>query len=564
MKAVGALGIVLSLAACQGQIGSSDEETTGPGGTTTGGSNVNLGNGLPPDAVPQMCVNAGTQPGSSPIRRLTRTEYNNTVHDLLGDTTAPATKFTQEEVGLGFTNNADVQTVSDLLAEQFETAASDLATAATKDLAKLLSCDPTAVANQDACVRTFLQSFGQKAYRRPLDASEVDRLFAFYGTAKKSYDFASGVRLTLQAMLQSPHFLYRVETGTAGMPGVNHVPAFETASRLSYLLWGTMPDSTLFASAAAGELDTPAGVATQAQRMLKDPRTRQSVGTFFSSWLDLDKLGIVEKDATVFPKLTTDVRKLLRTETELFVTDVVFGGGGNLTSLLTGSYTFMNKDLASYYGVTGPTGTDFVKVTLDSTKRAGLLTQAGIMASYANNNQTSPVARGFFIRDRFLCSPPPPPPPNVNAKPPVPDPKLTTRERFAIHRTNATCSSCHQLMDPVGLGFEHFDGAGLWPDTENGKPVDATGNFVQTDVDGDFDGANQLATKLSQSTQVRECLVKQFFRFSYGRAESDADKCTLAALDNAFNSTKGDINQLLVTLTQTDPFLYRTNEGGTP
>jgi len=392
----------------------------------------------------------------------------------------------------------------------------------------------------------------------------VDRLFAFYGTAKKSYDFASGVRLTLQAMLQSPHFLYRVETGTAGMPGVNHVPAFETASRLSYLLWGTMPDSTLFASAAAGELDTPAGVAAQAQRMLKDPRTRQSVGTFFSSWLDLDKLGIVEKDATIFPKLTTDVRKLLRTETELFVTDVVFGGGGNLTSLLTGSYTFMNKDLASYYGVTGPTGTDFVKVTLDSTKRAGLLTQAGIMASYANNNQTSPVARGFFIRDRFLCSPPPPPPPNVNAKPPVPDPKLTTRERFAIHRTNATCSSCHQLMDPVGLGFEHFDGAGLWRDTENGKPVDATGNFVQTDVDGDFDGANQLATKLSQSTQVRECLVKQFFRFSYGRAESDADKCTLAALDNAFNSTKGDINQLLVTLTQTDPFLYRTNEGGTP
>src|SRR5689334_18000074 len=227
-KTAGALAIVLSFAACQGQIGSEDEESTTPGGTTTGGSNVNLGNGLPPDTVSPVCMNAGTQPGSSPIRRLTRTEYNNTVHDLLGDTTAPASKFTQEEVGLGFTNNADVQTVSDLLAEQFETAASDLATAATKDLAKLLSCDPTAVANQDACVRTFLQSFGQKAYRRPLDATEVDRLFAFYGTAKKSYDFATGVRLTLQAMLQSPHFLYRVETGTAAMPGVNHVPAYET------------------------------------------------------------------------------------------------------------------------------------------------------------------------------------------------------------------------------------------------------------------------------------------------------------------------------------------------
>jgi hypothetical protein len=558
---VGAFALALSLGACQGQIGSSENRTESPGGNGPG-STVNQGNGLPPGSVSQDCKNAGTQPGDSPIRRLTRTEYNNTVHDLLGDTTLPATAFTQEEVGLGFTNNANVQTVSDLLAEEYETAASNLAATAVKDLPKLLGCDPTAVANQDACMKTFLQTFGQKAYRRPLDSTEVDRLFAFYGTAKKTYDFASGVRLTIQAMLQSPHFLYRVETGASSMAGVQRVTAYETASRLSYLLWGTMPDSVLFMAAASGELDTPAGIAGQAQRMLKDPRTRQSVGSFFSQWLDLDKLSIVEKDAMVFPKLTTDIRKLMRTETEMFVTDVVFGGGGNLTSLLTGNYTFMNKDLATYYGVTGPTGADFVKVTLDSTQRAGVLTQGGIMASYANNNQTSPVARGFFIRDRFLCSPPPPPPANVNAKPPVPNPNLTTRERFAMHRTSATCANCHQLMDPVGLGFEHFDGAGMWRDTENGKPIDATGEFVQTDIDGPFNGAVEMSTKLSQSQQVRECMVKEWFRFSYGRAEGDGDSCTLEALNNAFNMTKGDINQLLVTLTQTDVFLYRTNESG--
>jgi hypothetical protein len=510
----------------------------------------------------QDCAKSPTQPGASPIRRLTREEYNNTVRDLLGDTTAPANAFVPEEIGLGFTNNADVQTVSDLLAEQYETAASNLATAATKDLEKLLSCDPTMAAGQDACERAFLTSFGLKAYRRPLDSAEVDRLFAFYAKNKQDYDFATGVRLTLQAMLQSPSFLYRVETATADMSGVVRVPAYETASRLSYLLWGSMPDSTLFADAAAGKLDTPTGVAAEAQRMLKDPRTRDSVGSFFSQWLDLDKLGIVEKDTNVFPTFTADVRKDLRTETEMFVTDVVFGGGGNLTSLLTGSYTFLNKNLATYYGVSGPTGTDFVKVALDS-KRAGILTQASLLAANANINQTSPVARGFFVRDRFLCAPPPPPPATVNAKPPTPDPNSTTRERFAAHRTAASCAGCHNLMDPVGLGFEHFDGAGLWRDTEVGKPIDATGEFVSTeDIDGKFDGAVELAAKLSQSKQVQECMVKEWFRFAYGRGESDIDQCTLGALDNAFATSKGDINQLLVTLTQTDVFLYRTNENG--
>jgi len=560
----GALAVgVFSLAGCQGNIG--DEGNKGATNVAGPAGPGNVGNGLPMGTVTQDCVKAGTQPGASPIRRLTREEYNNTVRDLLGDTTSPATQFTQEEIGLGFTNNAEVQTVSDLLAEQYETAASSLATAAAKDLAKLLSCDPTATANQDACVRTFLSSFGLKTYRRPLDAGEVDRLFAFYTKSKQTYDFATGVRLTLQAMLQSPNFLYRAETATADMKGVAHVPAYETASRLSYLLWGSMPDATLFADAAAGKLDTPAGVSAEAQRMIKDPRTHAAVGSFFSQWLDLDKLGIVEKDATVFPKLTPDVRKYLRTETEMFVSDVVFGGSGNLTSLLTGNYTFMNKDLATYYGVSGPTGTDFVKVALDATNRAGLLTQASLLAANANINQTSPVARGFFIRDRFLCAPPPPPPATVNAKPPTPDPNSTTRERFAAHRTAATCSSCHQLMDPVGLGFEHFDGAGLWRDTEAGKPVDATGEFVQTeDINGPFNGAVELATKLSQSVQVKECMVKQWFRFSYGRGDSDVDKCTLGALTTAFDMSKGDISQLLVTLTQTDVFLYRTNEGGAP
>jgi hypothetical protein len=467
-------------------------------------------------------------------------------------------------VGLGFTNNAEVQTVSDLLAEQYESAAASLALGATQNLPKLLGCTPTP-STEDSCVRSFLTTFGMKAFRRPLETTEVDRFFAFYAKSKQAYDFETAVRLTLQGLLQSPNFLYRVETGRSAVTGTpTKLSGYETASRLSYLLWSTMPDAELFNAASSGALDAPQGIADQARRMLKDPRTKQSVGTFFSQWLDLDKLDKVDKDTNVFPSFTKDMRGLLRRETELFVTDVVFGGGGTMDTLLRGGYSFMNKALADYYGLTGPKGDAFEKVVLDP-RRAGLLTQGSLLASYANNNQTSPIARGFFVRDRLLCSPPPPPPANVNAKPPTFDPSLTTRERFAAHRTSPSCSGCHRLMDPVGLGFEHFDGIGRWRDTEAGKPIDATGELEDTrDIDGPFDGVIDLATKLSQSAEVRECMVRQWFRFGYGRGETDADQCTLDALAAAFDQTHGDINQLLVALTQTDVFFYRNDQGGMP
>jgi hypothetical protein len=541
--------LLLLLAGCDGIIGgrADDSNSAGPAGDT---------GGVQPGSA--ACATIGIQPGPSPIRRLTRTEYNNTVHDLLNDTTAPAMRFTQEEVGLGFTNNAEAQSVSDLLAEQYESAAIQLATTATTDLPKLLGCDPTKT-SQDACVRAFLPAFGLKAYRRPLEGEEVDRLFSLYGASKGAYDFATAVRFVVAAMLQSPHFLYRVETGA---PSVSRLSGFQTAARLSYLLWSTMPDGPLFAAAASGELDAPEGIAQQAKRMLKDVRANQSVATFFAQWLELDKLGKVEKDATLFPRFTPDVRNLLRKETELFITDAVLGGG-NIETLLRGSYTFMNKDLASYYGVAGPEGDTFERVMLDPKRYAGLMTQAGLLASYANINQTSPVARGFFVRDRILCSPPPPPPANVNASPPTLDPSLTTRERFAAHRTSPSCAGCHTLMDPVGLGFEHFDAAGIWRDQEGGKPVDSSGELVGTkDADGPFDGVAELAAKLGASSEVRECMVRQWFRFGYGRGETELDQCTLGALDAAFEASLGDINQLLIALTQTDAFLYRTNDNG--
>ncbi len=499
------------------------------------------------------CREGVVVPGPSPVRRLTIHEYNNTVRDLLGDATSPANAFPEEERGLGFTNNANAQSTSGLLIEAYEASAADLATAATSSLSKLMSCDP--VAQGDACVRSFLTSFGLKAYRRPLETDEVDRLFSFYSTNQQAYDTPTAVRMTVQAVLESPYFMYRVETSGSG--DVSQLSGYEIASRLSYLLWSSMPDATLFDAAASGKLQTAPGIAEQARRMFADPRASRAIETLFSEWLGTD--GKTQKDQALFPKFTPAIQGLLRQESTLFVDDLVFHGGG-LQALLLGGYTFLNKPLASFYGVAGPMGDAFEKVALGPGKRAGVLTQAGLLATYAKVNQTSPVARGHFVRDSLLCDPPPPPPPNIPALPP-PDPSLTTRERLAQHRSNAACAGCHTLMDPIGFGFEHFDAEGLWRDQEAGKAIDATGEIVKTsDANGTFDGALELAGRLSKSAQVEGCAVKQAFRFAYGRGESDVDRCTLERLGSAFAKSGGDFAALIIELTQTDAFLYRSNE----
>jgi hypothetical protein len=352
-----------------------------------------------------------------------------------------------------------------------------------------------------------------------------------------------------------------VEEGGASAEGtVARVSSYEMASRLSYLLWGSMPDDALLDAAGKNELDTPARVLAQAQRLLADERAKPTVARFFEQWLDLNKVANVDKSASLFPKFTKDVRGLLRQEQDLFLKDVVFGGG-SLNTLLLGDYTYMNKDLASYYGVSGPTGSAFVKVQLDTTKRSGFLTSGGFLASYAKVDQSSPVQRGFFVRERFFCTTPPPPPPDVDTNPPKPDAMRTTRERFADHEKSESCAGCHKLMDPIGFGFEQFDAAGLWREKDNGKPVDATGSLVATDVDGDFQGALELAHKLSESADVRQCVVKQLFRFGYGRSEGDVDRCTLAELETKFAESGLHFQELVLALTQTDTFMYRTAQG---
>ena len=517
-------------------------------------------NAPPASALEMAC--ATRDPGPSPIRRLTRSEYDNTLRDLLGDTTRPSAAFPPDERGAGFTNDAENLSVSPLHAQNYLEAAERVVARAVGGggLARLVTCDPAR--GDAACGARFIDSWGQRAWRRPLDAQEKTSLGQFFTAQLAAHGFAAAVEMTMQAMLQSPQFLYRGEFGAgAAGGGFLKLSHWEMASRLSYLLWGTMPDADLFAAAQASKLGTREEVAAQARRMIQDDRARQVMATFHEQWLDLVKIDDAEKDTTAYPGFDPAMRALVRREADLFVEDTLWSGDGKLASLLTAPHSFMNARLAVFYGVSGPTGDSFQRVALNPAQRPGLLTRPGVLAAHALANQTDPVRRGKFIREQFFCQLPPNPPPELMIRPPDLDPNLTTRERFAQHASDQSCAACHRLMDPLGLGFENFDAVGRWRDVENDKPVDASGAVFDSDVDGPFVGAAQLAGKLAGSAQVRECVVKQWFRFGYGRSETPQDRCSIETLKSLYASAGHDVRQLVVALTQTDAFMYRRAGG---
>lgn len=501
-------------------------------------------------------------PGAAPIRRLTPFEIDNTLFDLLGDNSSPAAGL-PEEGGSGFDNNADVGAVSRLVAQKYMQLAEAVAVRATADLPSLLGCDAAAA----GCVRSFVESFGRRAWRRPLSTEEIDDMMTLHDEARASFDGATSVGVLLEAFLQSPFFLYRVElTGLdADATDAVALDGWEMATRLSYLMWGSMPDDTLFAAAEAGELQTPAQVEEQARRMLDDPRARRMMLHFYEQWLLYKNLDIIAKDDMVFPTYGTNIAGLQRQEVEAFLEHVIWDGEGTLDALLTADYTFVNDALAEFYGIEGTFGPTFERVQRPG-QAAGVVTQGGVMTVFAKPNQTSPVSRGLYVREHLLCQIPPPPPDDVDLRPPEPTPDATTRERYAEHSENPACASCHVLMDPLGFGLENYDAVGRWRDEENGTEIDASGVLAAAGLSADeeaFDGPVELGAKLSQSDGMTQCVARQWFRFAYGRTESaELDACTLEQIDQRFEESNYDLRELLVGLTQTDAFSYRP--GGAP
>ncbi len=517
---------------------------------------------------PESCVGP-LSPGPSPVRRLTQAEYNNTVFQLFGDTSYPANAFVPDEEANGFSNQASALVVSPLLAEQYLEAAESLAAShAERLLTNQVAACAGASVDAQACAadaERFIRDFGKRVFRRPLTEEEVTLHRDIFNSGTElgigDYDPQSGVELVVQAMLQSPHFLYRVEFGQAeSVEGdVYALTPYETASRLSYLLWGTMPDDALFEAAERNELRTPAQIEAQARRMVAAPRARESVKNFHRQWLGLDEMGFIAaagRDAEIYPDYSESLLPLWQQETELFLDHAIFEQDADLATLLTAPYSLMNRDLAAFYGVSQmPAGDTFEPVDLNPDRHAGFLTHASLLARYSKTDGSSPVLRGKFVRERLLCQFPPAPPDNV-PEPPNVDTTKTTREQYIEHRENEACSVCHVWMDPIGFGFENFDAIGRYRAEQNGMPIDASGELIYTDSDTTFNGVVELGELLANSDQVRECVSKQWFRFAYGRAETSQDTCSIDSINQAFRDSGWDIKELLVALTTTDAFRY--------
>lgn len=500
------------------------------------------------------CVTPAVAP--SPMRRLSHTEYDNAVRDLLGDTTRPGRAFTLDTQSGLFDNTATEQRIGAVLAEQYLDTAVQLAEA-IPDPKVLAGCDFAAA----TCAKSFIQKLGRRAFRRPLTPDEVTSFVALFDKVRLAADPAKGARAIVAAVLTSPNFLFRPEYGVApaALANARTLGQFELAGRLSTLFWSSVPDEVLLDAAAAGKLSTPAEVEAQARRLMADDRAKEAIAAFYGQWLGLPMLTAATKDPATYPDFNDGLKASMAEESRRFVSDVLWKGDAKWSTLLTSRKTFVNKSLAKVYGVAGPADdATFVPATLDANQRSGIVTQASMLTAFARTDDSSPVKRGLWIRQRLLCQDLPAPPANVPPLPPI-APGVSNRERFLLHTKSLQCSGCHSLIDGLGTGLEHYDGTGAFrTEDRSGEIIDATGEITKSDIDGKFQGGPALAAQLAKSEEVRDCVTTQWLRFALARAEKAEDACAQVELRGAFAATGGDLRELMVALTQTTAFLnYR-------
>ncbi|AKF07252.1 DUF1592 domain-containing protein [Sandaracinus amylolyticus] len=553
--------LVLAFAtACTGLLG---EAAAGPDGVGPGpgdGPRDPGGNPIDPsDPVepgePIVCE--GEAPGRRSLRLLTRDEYRATVADLLGIAAPDVDSFPVETSVRGYDNESNAQLVTGRHADAYASAAETLV--ATVDPARFAACD---LSSSD-CQRQLVEAFGRRAFRRPLASDEVDRYVALFASDLIVGDARVGARLAMEAMLASPSFLYRSEVGEAQADGTFALTSWEIATALSYLFWGTMPDETLFALAESDSLRDPAIIEREARRMLDDPRSEDAVAAFVSRWLGTTRLLGTNRDATLFPAFTGPVRESMLAEERAFVRHVMFERTGRFSELFSADYVMVDANLRTYYGLGAGGSAAFDRVSAPPERVGGLLVMGSVMASHAHSNESSPIRRGLFVRDRLLCQDLPPPPADADTTPPGLDPTLTTRERFRRHTDDPVCSACHQFIDGVGFPFERFDAVGAYREQENGLAIDTSGELIGVEALSDgarlaLAGPQELAAQIAESDTARDCMARQWWRWARGTIERDAgDACSVRALATRFEESGGDLRDLMVAVVTQPSFRIR-------
>jgi hypothetical protein len=487
------------------------------------------------------------------LRRLTNAEYQASVTDLFPGHQLPELVFVPDAKVLGFTNVASSQTGSLVRMEQYEAAALGIAQVVAADPTALTGCDAAAQGQGEAaCVRPYVAELGKRAYRRPLTAREIDGLIVLLARNAEAVSYPARLAVVIQAILLSPKFLFRPEIGDRGKAGARGVPltSWEVASRLSYFLTGSIPDAELAGAADAGKLTSPDEIGAQARRLLALPRAQTQLVRLHHQWLGTDTVAALAKDEKVFRDFNPLVAFNYAKETDTFLRKVLFEQHGSFSDLMLADYTFANASLAAFYGAPAPAA-DWERVSLNPQQRSGLLTQASLLATMAKQDRTDPVRRGKFVLERILCRSVPPPSPEIVAMFKPLDLSKTAREQFTQHAADATCASCHALLDPLGLPFEHYDAIGRWLDTDRGMPIDATGS-----IDGQaFDGIPALARLLADMPEARACYVRQWQRFASGKLLSDADRPLTEWLMARFSPTDS-VADMVVAMVQSESFRH--------
>jgi hypothetical protein len=490
---------------------------------------------------------------------------------LLGTTLTPSRDFPIDDRGSGFDNMADVLTLSPLHLSVYLTAAKALVSEALGNpaqRAKILSCD--LVAQGEACAQEALRGFAYRAWRRPVTDDELVRLTATANVAIAHGDgYEEGLALALRAVLLSPHFIFRVELDPIPTSLEPHpLNPYELASRLSYFLWSSTPDTELLESAASGALSTPATLQQQTTRLLADTRARALIDNFAGQWLHLRAIETLQPDPSSFPDVDDTLLEAMRQESERLFQDIAFDGTPLLT-LLTANYSYVNDRLAAHYGLPPVGSTELVRVDLsNNAQRGGLLSQAGFLTLTSHPERTSPVVRGKWVIDELLCASVPPPPPDVDlgAVSMANEEGLTQRQALERHRADPKCISCHQMMDPIGLGLENYDAVGIYRTTDAGLPIDAAGALPDGAT---FAGAKELSARLAESPDFARCAARKLYTYALGRAPQEVaghlDGPTLEALTKSLIDSGYSFNDLIARIVQSPTFTERRGEpGGLP
>jgi Protein of unknown function (DUF1592)/Protein of unknown function (DUF1588)/Protein of unknown function (DUF1595)/Protein of unknown function (DUF1585)/Protein of unknown function (DUF1587) len=579
-----------------GATGSGGSGATGSGGSGATGSGGSGATVMQPPSVgltlftdTSLCQ-PGVNVGSTPLRRLSRIEYNNMIRDLGLDpnNTQPANQFVSEQkIDGNFNTNSYASISGTIFNQQYLEAAETLAAAAVaSNLSSLVTCT-----TQDAaCATQFINDFGGRAFRGQMDATESAALLTLYNNVRAvPFDFPTGIQAVITSILTSPRFLFVLEFGqppASGTASAIPLTPLELATRLSLYLWRSLPDQTLTTAATGGHLATASDVATQATRMLADPKAAAALHDFADQWLDIENMVAVTKD-TVFTTWSAALAQEMHMETLVTFSSTVLAATKNgLGDLLTSGSSYVNKDLTTFYNTpasyvlntAGPgVAADYKSTAVGSASapRMGILTDGSVLAIHAHTTLPSPTKRGRMVRQQILCEQVPNPPAAVGGVPIPPPPTMipagqTTRSQYLTHvSTNGVCNGCHEYMDWIGFGFDNYDATGAYITAENGTMVVSSGMFIahpaSTDITGNFTGTTDMISKLVASPQVDQCYALEQIRYALGRVESNSDACSAQQIYKTFSTNNSfNLQQLLVAVVSSDSFMNRppVNAGG--